>query len=83
MLLHSIDQLPEWGGIKLKADLKHKYARKLFNMSSTIPEKYLQRVSESGQDGYKIKPGAKLLFPSEAIEIASHIFAPPNCSNCP
>jgi len=75
MLSNPVEDLSKWGGVKKNTDVKQKYAKKLLNMSSKIPERYEKRLKESG---FSIKSGAKLLFPLDALEIASKIFAAPN-----
>lgn len=78
MLVEPIQKIKfkEWTGIKYKKELYHVYARKLFDWSSKIPEKYLGRLKEAGYSS--IRPNSRLLFPGEAIDIASRIYALPS-----
>jgi hypothetical protein len=49
-----------WPGVTSVEQLGKPYARKLFAMSSPIPDSYLETIRDFG---FAIQPGAKLLFP--------------------
>ena len=51
-----------WPGIIEADSLKKSYARKLFAMSSVIPDSYLMIMREFG---YSLKPAARMLFPAD------------------
>jgi uncharacterized protein YegL len=65
-----ITDVENWPGLSDVSEINDQYAKKLFNMSSPLPEAYANVINEMG---YEIKPGAKMLIPSsnkELIELA-------------
>jgi hypothetical protein len=61
-----------WAGVTDVEQLGKPYARKLFAMSSPIPESYLQTMQEFG---YNIQSGARMLFPGNTLELVELGFA--------
>ncbi len=61
-----------WPGVTDTAELADPYARKLFNMSSPLPESYARVINESG---YALRPGARMLIPSSSSELIELAFA--------
>ncbi|MCP5463386.1 MAG: VWA domain-containing protein, partial [bacterium] len=59
-LRNPIASITQWPGITSKADLTDMYAKKLFDMSSTIPETYRENMRDRG---LFLAQNAKLLFP--------------------
>jgi len=55
-----IDDPNTWTGVTDVEQLGKAYARKLFAMSSPVPDSYLRTIREFG---YRIQPGSRLLFP--------------------
>lgn len=59
-----------WAGVMDPSELADEYGRKLFAMSSPLPDSYARVINESR---YAIRPGARMLIPSttpELIELA-------------
>lgn len=76
ILAKELADLHEWKGVKKSSDVGPKYAKKLFRMTSYMPDVYVRRFKEMG---YSIdEKKVKLLFPVEAIEMASKIYSLPN-----
>lgn len=61
-----------WTGIQDVSELSNPYAQKLFNMSSPLPERYAEVISE---EGYNLKPGVRMLIPATSKELIELAFA--------
>lgn len=61
-----------WTGMTDAEQLEKPYARKLFAMSSVIPDNYLSTMREFG---YNIQPGARMLFPADNADLVELGFA--------
>jgi uncharacterized protein YegL len=61
-----------WPGVTDPSELADSYARKLFNMSSTLPDSYARVINESR---YALQPGARMLIPSSSRELIELAFA--------
>lgn len=62
LLAKPIEDIKGWPGITSKSDLRNDYAHALYDMSSTIPERYHAVLAEHG---FQISRDAKLLIPGE------------------
>jgi hypothetical protein len=64
----------KWQGVNSNGQIleNKKYARKLFAMSSVIPESYRNSINEFG---YNLKPGARMLFPGNTPDLIELGFA--------
>jgi hypothetical protein len=65
-----IGDIQSWPGITEVAELRNAYAKKLFQMSSSLPETYASMIRD---EGYGLRPGCRMLIPgssSELIELA-------------
>ncbi len=61
----------QWGGILKAKELTDEYARRLYTLSSSLPESYRQNINRSAN--YQLQKGAALFFPgvhSELIRLA-------------
>lgn len=67
-----IDDPKSWPGVTSETPLASSYAETLFNMSSPIPQSYASVMAEMG---YKLAPGARMLFPGDSPEIVELGFA--------
>jgi len=59
-----------WPGVSDIYELKSRYAKKLFNMSSPLPDSYVEMINE---EGYELEPGSRMLIPGtnyDLIELA-------------
>lgn len=74
VLKEPISDVGKWPGIKEHEQIQNdkKYARRLFNMSSIIPNSYLDTI---GDFGYNLQSGARMLFPGDQPEIIKLGFA--------
>ncbi len=72
--LLGVTNAQSWPGITASADLQVQddYARKLLDISSTIPDSYRSVMQEFG---YKLAEGAKMFIPSEVPELLELGFA--------
>jgi hypothetical protein len=61
-----------WPGVTGETPLASSYAETLFRMSSAIPQTYASVMAEMG---YKLAPGARMLFPGDSPEIVELGFA--------
>jgi uncharacterized protein YegL len=62
-----------WPGVMNEGELADPYARKLFHMSSPLPESYARVINESA--GYALRPGARMLIPSTNRDLIELAFA--------
>jgi hypothetical protein len=62
----------DWDGINDETPLASPYAETLMRMSSTIPPTYASVMAEMG---YRLSPGARMLFPGNTPEIVELGFA--------
>jgi uncharacterized protein YegL len=60
-----------WTGVTSASQLATNTARQLFEMSSAVPDSYLQLFSDRG---YSLKPGARLMFPGDTPEMVEAAF---------
>ena len=66
VLVEPIGNLKEWPGVTAATRLKTPYAEKLRAMSSPLPLNYLSNMREHG---YRLDPGAVMLFPGHTPEL--------------
>lgn len=70
LTVEPITDVETWPGVRDVSELKSEYARKLFSMSSPLPESYANKMNE---EGYAMEPGSRMLIPGtnhELIELA-------------
>jgi hypothetical protein len=67
-----IQDAKNWPGINEETPLASAYSETLFRMSSPIPQTYAGVMAEMG---YKLSPGARMLFPGDSPEIVELGFA--------
>lgn len=70
LTVEPIPNIARWPGIHSASELNDEYAKKLFDMSSLLPESYANIISE---EGYDLQPGARMLIPGtnkDLIELA-------------
>ena len=67
-----IDDIGDWPGITSSNELKNPYSKRLFEMSSPLPESYRQMLLD---EGYSLNPGAKMLIPGANKELIELAFA--------
>jgi hypothetical protein len=74
VLAEPISNPQTWSGVKSidQIQVDKTYARKLFAMSSVIPDSYLTTLREFG---YRLQPGARMLFPAHKPELLQLAFA--------
>ena len=60
------EDIEEWPGVQASTDLANPYARKLFDMSSEIPDVYRRLINEYG---YGLEHGARLMFPGQTEDL--------------
>jgi uncharacterized protein YegL len=60
-----------WNGVTSASQLATTTAKQLFEMSSAVPDSYLQLFSDRG---YSLKPGARLIFPGDTPEMVEAAF---------
>ena len=68
ILSEPIHDIPQWAGITRETPLKNSYARKLRELSSSIPNSYHQVMREMG---YHLDPSAVMLFPGMNPEMVA------------
>jgi hypothetical protein len=67
-----IKKIDAWPGIRSEDDLKDNYAKKLYRMSSPLPESYAEVVE---QEGYSLQTGSRMLIPCNSRELIELAFA--------
>jgi uncharacterized protein YegL len=72
LLKTPIQDAESWRGIFSADEIKDDYARKLFRMSSLLPESYRENVEKAG---YSLQPGARMLLPCNNRELIELAFA--------
>lgn len=66
----SIGSTESWPGLTDVSQLRNTYAKKLFQMSSPLPDSYANMIRD---EGYALTPGSRMLIPgsnSDLIELA-------------
>jgi hypothetical protein len=72
-LLHRpITDAENWRGITAERELKDAYAKKLFAMSSPLPETYAKVIE---REGYSLGAGSRMLIPCENPDLLELAFA--------
>jgi uncharacterized protein YegL len=71
-LKQAIGDPKAWAGVTSETPLASPYAETLFRMSSSIPQTYASVMAEMG---YRLAPGAHMLFPGDSPEIVELGFA--------
>lgn len=66
MLKQPITDLQQWEGIRSSEQLQTHYAKKLFNLSSVMPQGYLNVMREMG---YHFEPEARMMLPGSSPEL--------------
>src|SRR5262249_43964274 len=61
----------DWTGVTSASQLATTTAQQLFEMSSTVPDSYIQLFTDRG---YSLKPGARLMFPGDTPEMVEAAF---------
>ncbi len=64
--LLSVPDVSSWPGISSGGELPDAYCQKLFEMSSEIPESYLNVMNEFG---YQLQSGARMFFPGDEPDL--------------
>lgn len=59
-------RINEWAGISDESQLQDSYAKKLFHMSSIIPERHRMVMQEMG---YSLKSGSRMMIPGDHIDV--------------
>ncbi|NJL27061.1 MAG: VWA domain-containing protein [Thermoanaerobaculia bacterium] len=67
-----ITDIDNWPGITSESELSNQYARKLFNMSSVLPQSYSQVIAEFG---YQLQPGCRMIIPAQSQGLIELAFA--------
>jgi hypothetical protein len=67
-----INDPQSWPGIIDESELTDKYAKKLFNMSSSLPDSYAHMLME---EGYNLVPGCRMLIPGTNKDLIKLAFA--------
>ena len=67
----AIKDIESWSGVQNEDELKSDYAKKLFRMSSPLPESYSQVLEQSG---YSIAAGSRMLIPCHSRELIELAF---------
>ena len=61
-----------WPGIMDISDLSNDYAKKLYEMSSPLPQSYAKMIH---QEEYSLQPGARMLIPGDSYDLIELAFA--------
>lgn len=61
-----------WPGVFDMSELKSRYAQKLFNMSSPLPDSYAGMLNE---EDYELQPGSRMLIPGTNYDLIELAFA--------
>lgn len=64
--------LENWPGVRDVAELADPWAKRLYEMSSSMPEMFRSRVNE---EGYSLSVGAKMFFPGDTPQVVELGFA--------
>jgi hypothetical protein len=72
LTVDAISDPAAWPGVADASELSDSYARKLFNMSSPLPDSYARVINESG---YSLQPGSRMLIPSSNGDLIELAFA--------
>ncbi len=72
MLQQAVGDWSEWKGLMRESELRNEHAKRLFNMSSPLPEIYRQNINNYG---YHLQKGAVLFFPGLHHELVKLAFA--------
>jgi len=72
LTVQPITDVENWPGLRDASEVNDQYAKKLFNMSSPLPDSYANVINEMG---YELKPGSKMLIPSANKELIELAFA--------
>ncbi|MBX3037147.1 MAG: VWA domain-containing protein [Anaerolineales bacterium] len=72
ILSSQITEAKEWEGLLDESQLTDDYAKSLYKMSSEVPESYRIVINEMG---YKIKTGARMMFPGSDSKMVELGFA--------
>ncbi|MFG2044787.1 hypothetical protein [Dactylosporangium sp. NPDC048998] len=70
-LVDPVRDVLAWPGVTSPDDLLSSGSRRLYEMSSVIPDSYLRLFHERG---YAIRPGARMVFPGETPEMLKAAF---------
>ncbi|MDP9120230.1 MAG: VWA domain-containing protein [Acidobacteriota bacterium] len=68
----AITDIETWPGISDASDLTSDYAKKLFNMSSPLPDSYAEMIHK---EDYQLKSGARMLIPGANKDLIELAFA--------
>jgi len=72
IIKNDIPDVRYWKGISSLSELKNSYAKKLYSMSSALPESYRTTVNEMG---YNIETNIKMMIPAVDSELLGLGFA--------
>ena len=72
MLHQEVEDWSDWKGVMRDAELRNENAKRLFYMSSALPEIYRQNINNYG---YHLQKGAALFFPGLHRELVKLAFA--------
>jgi hypothetical protein len=72
MLRQPIEDWSQWSGVLKVNDITNEHARKLFHLSSPLPDVYRQNINNYG---YQLQKGSLLFFPGAKQELMKLAFA--------
>lgn len=73
LLKQPIDDAKNWPGVLDPSEIRETYVQQLWHMASPLPESYAEEMNET--EGYRMRPGVKMLIPAETPEIIELAFA--------
>jgi hypothetical protein len=72
LLERPVADISAWGGVASQDELSSAYAKKLFAMSSELPDSYAATMA---REGYAMRAGARMLIPGVSRELIELAFA--------
>jgi len=72
MLRQPVQDWSQWGGIHKLSDITHEQAKRLFPLTSPLPDVYRQNINNYG---YQLQKGALLFFPGTQYDLVKLAFA--------
>lgn len=71
LMRSNIQDVEKWPGIQQESELNSQYARKLYAMSSPLPNSYSVEIAE---EGYGLKAGTRMLIPGSTKDLLELAF---------
>ena len=71
MLRQPVQDWYQWGGVLKLSDITNEHAKRLFHLSSPLPDIYRQNINNYG---YRLQKGALLFFPGTHYELVKLAF---------